>query len=204
MARRARQAERETSPSAGERQLAPLLDGRRRVVIESVWPEVDGGRFPVKRVVGEQVRVEADVFTDGHDIVTCMLLHRRAGDADWSGTPMFELGNDRYSAAFEVAEQGVYEYTLAAWIDAYATWARGLRRKVDAGQDVSLDLEAGAELVTAAAARAVGREKDALVVLATALAGAEPVTERVQMALAEQTTSLLGRHPDRELGASYE
>src|SRR5919197_704081 len=193
MARRARQAVRETLPSPGEGQLAPLGDGRRRVVIESVWPEVDGGRFPVKRVVGEQVRVEADVFTDGHDIVTCLLLHRRAGDAVWSETSMSALGNDRYSAAFEVAEQGVYEYTLAAWIDAYATWARGLRRKVDAAQDVSLDLEAGAELVTAAAARAAGREKDALVVLATALAGAEPVSERVQMALAEQTTSLLRR-----------
>src|ERR687888_221777 len=113
MARRARQAERETSPSAGERQLAPLLDGRRRVVIESVSPEIDGGRFPVKRVVGEQVQVEADVFADGHDVVTCVLLHRRAGDTKWSETPMAELGNDRYAVAFDVSEQGLYEYTLA-------------------------------------------------------------------------------------------
>jgi starch synthase (maltosyl-transferring) len=204
MARRARQAVRETSSSANERQLAPLVDGRRRLVIEGVWPEIDGGRFPVKRAVGEHVQVEADVFADGHDVVTSMLLHRRAGATDWSETPMSELGNDRYSAAFEVGEHGVYEYTLTAWIDAYATWARGLGKKVDAGQDVSLDLEAGAELVAAAAERAAGRDRDALVVLATALAGAEPVMERVEMALAEQTTTLLRRYPDRELGTSYE
>jgi starch synthase (maltosyl-transferring) len=204
MARRARQAVRETSPSAGEGQLAPLVDGRRRVVIEGVSPEIDGGRFPVKRVVGESVRMEADVFADGHDVLTCMLLHRRAGDAKWSDAPMSELGNDRYTAAFDVPEQGVYEYSLSAWIDTYATWARSLSRKVDAGQDVALDLEAGSELVRAASERADGRDKDALVVLATVLAGAEPVSERVEIALSEQTAALVRRHPDRELGTSYE
>ena len=204
MARRARQAVRETSPSAGEGQLAPLGDGRRRVVIEGVWPEIDGGRFPVKRVVGEQMRVEADVLADGHDVLTCVLLHRRAGEKTWSEALMAELGNDRYSAAFAVTQQGVYEYSLAAWIDVYGTWARGLRRKVEAGQDVALDLEAGAELVRAASARAEARDKDALVVLATVLAGAEPVSERVQIALSEQTAALLRRFPDRELGTSYE
>jgi starch synthase (maltosyl-transferring) len=204
MARRARQAVRESSPSAGAEPLAPLVDGRRRVVIETVWPEVDGGRFPVKRVVGEDVRVEADVFADGHDVLTCMLLHRRVGDAQWSEAPMSALGNDRYSAAFDVIEQGTYEYTLVAWIDPYATWARGLSRKVDARQDVALDLEAGSELVRAASERADGREKDALVVLATVLAGAEPVSERVEIALSEPTIALVGRHADRELGTSYE
>jgi starch synthase (maltosyl-transferring) len=204
MARRARQAVRETAPSASEGQLAPLVDGRRRVVIEAVWPEIDGGRFPVKRVVGESVRVDADVFADGHDLLTCMLLHRRAGDAKWSEAAMSELGNDRYTAAFDVSEEGAYEYTLAAWIDPYATWARGLSRKVDAGQDVALDLEAGAELVRAAAARAHDRDRDALVVLATVLAGGEPVRERAEIALSDQTIALVRRHPDRELGTSYE
>jgi starch synthase (maltosyl-transferring) len=204
MARRARQAVRETSPSTGDGQLAPLLEGRRRVVVEGVSPEIDGGRFPVKRVVGERVRVEADVFSDGHEVLACMLLHRYRGDPAWSETPMGELGNDRYSAVFEVREQGVYEYTLIAWIDAYATWARGLGRKVEAGQDVTLDLETGAELVRVAATRADGRDKDSLVVLATVLAGAEPVAERVEIALSEQTASLVGRYPDRDLATAYE
>src|SRR6059036_3707545 len=118
MARRTRQAVPETPPLAGQAPMAPLVDGRRRVVIEGVSPEVDGGRFPIKRVVGEGVRVEADVFSDGHEVMSCVLLHRRQGDAAWAETPMAELGNDRYAATFAVGEQGMYEYTLSAWIDA--------------------------------------------------------------------------------------
>lgn len=69
--------------------------GRNRVVIEGVTPEVDGGRFPVKRVVGEKVVVEADVFADGHDRVACALLYLAADEAQWSEAPMTSLGNDR-------------------------------------------------------------------------------------------------------------
>jgi starch synthase (maltosyl-transferring) len=204
MARRARQAVRETAPSAGDGQLAPLVDGRRRIVIEDVRPEIDAGRFPVKRVVGEQVRVEADVFADGHDLPVCVLLHRRSGDGAWSETPMEELGNDRYAASFAVAEQGVYEYTLTAWVDAYATWARGLSRKVEARQDVALDLQAGAELVAAAAGRTDGSDRKALTAIATGLRGTEPVAERVGVALADRTRALVARSPDRAHATSYE
>ena len=62
---------------------APLPPDNKRVVIESVSPEIDGGRYPVKRVVGDDVTVEADVFADGHDVVVCFLLHRHAEDKDW-------------------------------------------------------------------------------------------------------------------------
>src|ERR1700757_1158793 len=106
MARRERQAVREIAPKSREEALAPLVDGRRRVVIESVWPEVDGGRFPIKRVVGEAVRVEADVFSDGHDVLRCVLLHRRQGESEWLETSMEALGNDRYSASFAGGDKG--------------------------------------------------------------------------------------------------
>jgi starch synthase (maltosyl-transferring) len=203
MARRARQAVRESASKKREPSLAPLLDGRRRVVVENVWPDVDGGRFPVKRVVGEEVRVEADVFSDGHDVVRAVLLHRRQGEDAWQETPMDELGNDRYAGSFVVREEGVHEYTLSAWIDPYATWARGLGRKVEAGQDVSLDLATGAELVGAAAGRADGAEAEALRTLATRLSGEKPKAA-VALALAEKTAALVGRYPDREHATPYE
>src|SRR5437588_4126971 len=158
MARRTRQAAPTPTSRSQARHdpLEPLLDGRRRVVIEAVSPEVDAGRFPIKRVVGESVRVEADVFCDGHEVLGCVLLHRQRGEPDWAETPMEEIGNDRHTASFVVQEEGMYEYTLSAWIDSYATWARGLGRKVEAGQDVALDLEVAAELGSAAAERATG------------------------------------------------
>jgi starch synthase (maltosyl-transferring) len=184
--------------------VAPLLDGRRRVVIESVSPEVDGGRFPVKRVAGETVVVEADVICDGHDIVSAVVLHRPAGMAAWEETPMEELGNDRYAASFQVDRQGTYEYTLAAWVEPYATWQRGLSRKVEAGQDVTVDLEVGAAIVAAAAERAGASDERALRRLAEQLVGHGPVADRAEVALGTAAAVLVTRHPDRELATEYE
>src|SRR2546427_7759589 len=97
-------------------------EGRQRVVIESVRPQVDGGRFPIKRVPGEEVVVEADIFADGHDELACRLLYRHHdGDGDWLSSPLEPLGNDLWRGAFVVSEQGRYKYTVEAWIDRFAT-----------------------------------------------------------------------------------
>lgn len=118
-------------------------EGARRVVIEAVTPEVEGGRFPIKRVVGEQVTVEADLFTDGHDVVTGELLHRAAGEGSWTRTPLEALGNDRWRAQFTTARIGRYEYTVRGWIDPFLTWRRDLFKRLLAGQEVALDLRIG-------------------------------------------------------------
>jgi starch synthase (maltosyl-transferring) len=88
-------------------------DGRRRVVIEAVSPAVDGGRFPIKRIVGDRVTVEADIFADGHDALRCMLRYHQPGARSWEETEMALTHNDRWRGAFEVRELGRYEYTMA-------------------------------------------------------------------------------------------
>src|SRR5689334_3248010 len=88
-----------------------------RAIVESVRPEVDCGRFPIKRVIGEEVVVEADVFADGHDAVVCELLFRFQGDSDWQKIPMAFLGNDHWKASFRVERLGRYEYTVRGWTD---------------------------------------------------------------------------------------
>ena len=138
----------------------PLLevaktDGRARVVIEGVKPEVDAGRFPVKRSVGEEVQVDAGIFCDGHDVIRCMLCHRPAGESEWRETPMKPLGNDRRRAAFDVDTVGAHDYTLVAWIDHFLTWRHDLARREDE-KDIAVAMLVGAELVEAAAARAIG------------------------------------------------
>ncbi|MHB9002404.1 MAG: maltotransferase domain-containing protein, partial [Thermoanaerobaculia bacterium] len=130
------------------------LEGRRRVVIEGLAPEVDCGRFPCKRVVGESVVVEADVLCDGHDLVSARLLWKKAGNANWNVAPMKPLVNDRWRGEFRVAELGFYVYTVEGWVDHFKTWHRDLIKRVDAGQDVSVDFLIGAELIESAAARA--------------------------------------------------
>ena len=95
---------------------------QQRVVVENVKPAVDDGRFPIKRVAGGTVEVTADVFADGHDVVTAVLLYRRSGDEAWSETPMAPLGNDAWTAGFDVPALGRYEYTVEAWVDRFSTW----------------------------------------------------------------------------------
>jgi starch synthase (maltosyl-transferring) len=119
---------------------------KARVVIENITPQVDCGLFPIKRVMGEAVVVEADAFADGHDVVSCVLLYRSERAAEWSRIPMAPLANDRWTARFVPREMGRYEYTVRAWVDHLATWRRDLAKKQEAGQDVSVDLLRGKEL----------------------------------------------------------
>jgi starch synthase (maltosyl-transferring) len=184
--------------------MSPPEDTPARVVIERITPNVDQGRFAVKRIAGETVTVEADVFTDGHDTVCAWLLHRSPSDPLWRSTPMTTLGNDRFAAEFAVTELGRYEYTVTAWVDPIASWRRGLLAKYAAGQDVSVDLLHGAQLVRATAARALaaGRGEDAAGKLeqwASNLAdeGASP-GERAERAQSDELLALAQRYPDPE------
>ncbi len=120
-----------------------LDDGRTRVVIESVTPSVDGGRFPIKRVVGDVVTVEADCFGDGHDVVACALLWRRAGQTKWNNALMTALGNDRWRAYFAVDALGEWEYTVCAWVDSFLSWQHDFERRIDPA-DVKIAAQTGA------------------------------------------------------------
>jgi len=138
--------------------MAMPADGRKRVVIEGVTPEIDGGRFPIKRVTGESVVVEADVFADGHDLLECRLCFRRESDAEWQVAPLAPLGNDRWRGQFTVREIGRYRYTIEGWVSRFATWRADLLKRVVADQDVGVDLLIGADLIDDAASRASAPE----------------------------------------------
>ncbi len=184
----------------------PRADTPQRVVIENVSPEIDGGRFPVKRTVGEKVIVTADIHTDGHDLITAVLLYRNSGDAAWRETPLRELGNDRWEGSFPVTSLGRASYTVTAWVDRFRSWRRDLAKKVDAGQDVRVDLLVGATLVEEAAGRAKGVDRAALREAADALKvkdGTEAV-EAVQRALDEGLLRRMGGYPDRRHATVYE
>jgi len=100
----------------------------------------------VKRAIGDEIVVEADVFTDGHDAVVAELLHRKAGASDWKVVAMEFLGNDHWRASFRVSELGRYEYTVRGWTDAFLTWQRDLAKRHEAGQDLAVDFLIGGAL----------------------------------------------------------
>jgi starch synthase (maltosyl-transferring) len=189
------------SAAQSESTFAPDAAGaRRRVAIEALSPEIDAGRFPAKRSVGEAVVVEADVFADGHDALACVLRYRHQSSSEWTESPMTPLVNDRWRGRFAVTKLGRYVYTVEGWIDPFKTWSRQLAKRVEAGQDVKLDLEIGARLVEAAAGRAQGEDAARLTALAQALrkrGTAMPAAEREQLAM------LMDRLADRSRATSY-
>jgi starch synthase (maltosyl-transferring) len=128
---------------------ASLLGDRdgRRICIEAVYPCVDAGRFPVKRIAGEPIEVWADIFRDGHAVLAAELLWRPQASNDWSRVAMRLDGNDRWTASFTPARPGRYVYAIEAWTDLFASWRRDFLAKRDAGQDVKLEVEEGRSLL---------------------------------------------------------
>ena len=126
------------------------LPGRGVFHIEDVFPRVDDGRFPVKRIAGEPVEVWADIFRGGHDIAAAAICWRLETDSEWQRAPMRLHGNDRWTGTFTPQTVGRHLYVIEAWTDAFATWRHGVMAKMDAGQDVSLDALEGAAMMTRA------------------------------------------------------
>jgi starch synthase (maltosyl-transferring) len=170
---------------------------RARVVVEHVVPEVDAGRFPVKRVPGEPVNVEADVFADGHDLVAAALRWKTEHEDEWHETPMEALGNDRFRASFAVEVLEPYRYTVVGWIDRFGTWRRDLEKKLDAGVDAPVDGLEGERLINDAARRADGRDRARLKELAIG------VRDDPRAALREPLGALMARYPDRRRQGVY-
>ncbi|MGZ6315544.1 MAG: alpha-1,4-glucan--maltose-1-phosphate maltosyltransferase [Candidatus Limnocylindrales bacterium] len=168
---------------------------RSRVVVENLSPRVDCGEFPVKRIVGDTVAVQAVAYADGHDAIACVLLSRRESETEWTETPMEPRVNDGWRATFTVREVGRYRYTVKAWVDRFATWSHDLAKRLDAEADVRVDLQIGAALVEAAAARATGSDAGRLEKIARTLrAGGAPAAREARSA---QLAGLMARHAER-------
>jgi starch synthase (maltosyl-transferring) len=137
-----------TQQTSGDDRLQHAVSDR--IAIEAVTPELDGGRFAVKRVVGDVLTIEADIFCDGHDKIDAVLRYRFEAEQDWSELPMQFLGNDRWSVELPLSRNGRYFYTIVAWRDLYASWRDEVGKKHDAGQPISLELTEGRHLIEAA------------------------------------------------------
>jgi starch synthase (maltosyl-transferring) len=178
---------------------------RRRVIVEGVRPELDGGRFPVKRTVFEPLVVEADVYADGHEAVSGRLLWRAERDRRWREQPLDFLGNDRWRAAFVPERLGRYRYTVEAWLDPFKGWRGDMEKRLAAYQDVRDDLVIGAQLIADAAERAPGGDARALSRAAQRLGDEDvDVTERIRLALSDEVHALASRNPDLSHATRYD
>ena len=182
--------------------MARVNDGRVRVEIERVTPEVDGGRFAVKRAIGERVVVEADAFTDGHDRIRCVVQYRQAGGS-WQEVAMEPLVNDRWRGSFAVSVLGHHEYTVSGWVDHFLAWRIDLPRRIDPA-DIELALIMGADMVAEAAERATDADARQLEQWADELRDTDAsLTDRCLLGASDALDTLMFRHGDRRLGRTY-
>jgi starch synthase (maltosyl-transferring) len=176
-----------------------------RAVVDAVRPAVDGGRFAVKRIAGEPVRVEADCFTDGHDVLRVLLCWRAEAEAAWREVEMTATHNDLWFAQFTPPEPGRYLYTVTAWVDHFRSWRHELRRRVDE-EDIRVAAMVGAQLLADCAQRAEGRDqqvlKDAGERLRRDAARLGPEALKA-LALDETLALLADRYPDRHLEVTH-
>jgi starch synthase (maltosyl-transferring) len=181
-------------------------DGKVRVIIENVYPNVDCGRFPVKRALGDTVGVRADLFADGHEAVGAVLLYRHESERGWTECAMVPEGNDRFASSFTVEKTGRYLYSVKAWVDHFATWHQGLIKKKKAETVSEIDLLIGAEMARSAAERAkTKKEQERLREYAGILADPERrQTEREECAASQEFFSAVDAEPDLSHALRYE
>jgi len=179
-----------------------VSDGRVRAVIECVTPSVDNGRFAAKRIVGDQVVVEADCFTDGHDSLACLLLWRREDETTWHETEMLALGNDRWRGSFSAASVGRYCYTVSAWVDHFLSWRHDFARRIEV-EDLRIAALVGVGLIEEAAGRSKGKERKQLQGWALQLRTISDAKELKACGLNEELATLARRFPDRRLAHTY-
>jgi starch synthase (maltosyl-transferring) len=182
----------------------PQIDGRQRVVIESVSPEIDGGRFAAKRTIGDIVRVEADIFTDGHDSIAAVVRYWQAGLETCQENPLRFFDNDRWSASFPVTALGRARFTILGWVDHWETWRRDLTKRITAHNDSNVDYLIGANLIEAAAHRATNPDSTWLLAKANTLRTLTDTESRRNIATDSVLNDMLRRYPDRRFASQYQ
>jgi starch synthase (maltosyl-transferring) len=187
------------------RSIMETLEGNQRVVIEYISPEINGGRFPAKYVVDEKVTIEADIFADGHEVLSAYLLYRNENQSNWVETPMQPLVNDRWRGSFTASEQGCYLYTITAWVDRFKTWRQDFKKRAEAKQkDLPVHLSVGAEIIDGAARRAFRSERKQLHEWADILkSDSVSQKDKLKLVTGEKVSRLMEAYSDRRSAVTY-
>jgi starch synthase (maltosyl-transferring) len=177
-----------------------------RLVLENVSPELDAGRYPVKRTLGDVVQVGANIFKDGHDLISGRLLYRGPTESEFRSTPLtYDYNADSWHAQFVVDALGTWQFTVEAWPDPFRTWVSDLRKRLSAGQDITVELLEGAALVRTAEKSRSGELAQRLRQAAERLANpALGIGPRLDIAYSESLLADMGGPLTPEQNVRYE
>ena len=175
------------------------MQNQTRIIIENVLPQLDGGAFAIKRIVGQKVKVSASVFSDGHDVVQCAVKFKHQSDKKWQEIRMIASENDEWYAEFKVAKQGVYLYFVEGWVDYALNWQHGTERKIFDGQEVQSELLEGAEYVKEIQKLATQEEQNYLDTVIQFFTSKSDYDKGVKEAISLEITQLFKKYPSRFL-----
>ena len=174
------------------------------IIIEDVEPELDGGRYPVKREVGDRLSVSADIFKEGHDVLAAVLQYRTVKEKTWREAPMRHVGNDRWDGFFDLTENARYVYTIAAYVQTFESWRQEIVKKRETHPDLSSELLEGRALVQAAMKRGSGSEQGRLQELLTQWTASKTQEARLTVALSEELAALVRQYEERAALTVYD
>jgi starch synthase (maltosyl-transferring) len=173
------------------------------IIIERVQPEIDCGRYPIKRVMGDVLQVSADIFKDSHDKIAAVVQYRRKSDSEWQEAEMRLVDNDRWAGEFLLPDNTRYVYTIAAFPDRWATWSDEVSKKHAAGQVVDLELIEGRLILEEALDRAVGADRDVLEAGIAVASSEATQSAKVQHLLGDEVAFAMQRSRSRAGEARY-
>jgi starch synthase (maltosyl-transferring) len=175
------------------------MQNQTRIIIENVLPQLDGGAFAIKRIVGQKVKVTASVFSDGHDVVQCAVKFKHQSDKKWQEIRMIPADNDEWYAEFKVEKQGSYSYFVEGWVDYALNWQHGTERKIFDGQQVKSELLEGAEYVKEIQKLATKEEKKYLDTVVNLFTSESNYENGVSESISKELTELFKKYPSRFL-----
>ncbi len=176
--------------------------GKKRVIITNVSPKVEEGRFPAKAVAGDTITFSADIFGDGHDEIDASLLIKHSADEGWTEVPMKFVINDYWETTFKIDKTGFYEFRIQAWEDHYTTWKKGLKKKFEAGQDITVEIKIGVELLEQAAAEDA-EKSTVLLGYSNRLKTAENFEQAVTLSLSDEVAALMRSFHHKDLTSTF-
>ena len=177
---------------------------RNRVLIERVTPIVDDGSYCAKRVINDLLRVEADLVSDGHDIINGDLKFKVPGSKVWKYMPLQLHENDRWYANLELKEEGTYEYTVEAWVDYALTWQHNVRRKVESGVEIKVELKDFLPIATQLSHKAKGKDKKWIEDFSRLINSQKLYNKAVELAISDELELVLRKYPVKEYATEYD
>lgn len=173
------------------------MQNQTRIIIENVLPQLNGGTFYIKRIIGQKVTVTADVFSDGHDVIACCVKFKHEKDKKWQEVRMIPTENDEWTAEFTVEKQGHYTYFVEGWVDYALNWQHGTERKIHDNQHVKSELLEGAEYINAVIKLADASEKIYLKKVSKYFTNPSHYPEAIQEAASYELTAIFKKYPIR-------